>query len=183
MKNLVALVAMCLILIGCETLPGGVSTHISDFDGTREVSMEPAVVPTGSMVARLRIGAYWSSKNPEVAYLIAETAGATRVRREAGLELSLDGDITSLDSDETFTEIDRAQAFTGDSQTWSSRGFTTSPGFIEKLRDASDIRVRLRIGQTEYIEGRIETDGMNAGVYNGLGAFVEEVERQKQELE
>ena len=162
-------------------MPGGVSTHVSDFDGTREVFMEPAPVPTpGDMLAiYIQLGAHWTSSHPDTVQLIAQTPqDVTTIQREDGLQFNIGGEITSLSSDVTFTEFD-SDVISGVVHTESSRPFTATLEFVERLAAADTAGVRMRIGQDRYYEARMESEGMNASAHRSLNNFLDEVEEQK----
>lgn len=176
----VAAAAVFLLVAGCASLPGGIQTNVSDFDGSREVYMEPAPLPTqGAMVTYILLGAHWTSEEPETVYLIARTTrDYTRIEAEDGLEFNIDGEVVSLDSDAALTELegDRIQGVT---HRQSTRPFTATLELVETLADSEGVRVRMRVGQGEYYEARLETEGMSAGAYNSLNEFLEEVKAQK----
>lgn len=163
-------IAIALLLGGCAA---GVQIRVSDFDGTREVYMEPAPVPTpGAMVIYVQLGAHWSSADPDVVRLIAQTPqGFTSIR---GLEFSINGEVTSLSSPVLFTEFE-GRHIQNVAYRESSRAFTAPIDFVRALASSEDARVRLLVGQNEYYEARLLTEGMNARAHRGLNQFLESV--------
>lgn len=168
------LVIAALLLSGCANMPGEVSSMESEFDGTREVFMEPGqVAGTQDFFNPFNLGAHWTSKTPDTAYLIASVPRENRsIRAEDGLQFNLDGEILSFDSTHTLTEHDLEYA-NNVSFAESSREFEVPLAFVERLSEAEDAMVKLRVGQTEYREGRLEDHPMSA--HRGLQEFVSTV--------
>ena len=173
--------SMVLAVTGCASMPGGVSTNVSSFDGTREVFMEPAPVPTpGNMLAiSVQLGAHWSSSHPNTVELIARIPqGVTTIQKENGLQFNISGEITSLSSDVTFTEID-SEVIYGIIYTESSRSFIAPLEFVEELASANSVGVRLRVGQNQYYEAHMESGGMGGSALRSLNEFLINVYQQK----
>ena len=179
-------ISLFLLATGCASMPGmpgHVSTHVSDYDGTREVYMESAAVPTpGAMVVYIQLGAHWTSESPDTITLIAETPQEiTNIRSDNGLQFNIDSNETKLDSSTTMTDHD-SEVISGTVHTKSSRPFTTSIEFVEKLADAKTAGVKLLIGQGEYYEARMESDRADTGIRSHLRSFLAKVREQKQAM-
>lgn len=163
-----------LLLSGCAGLPGQVSTTESDFDGTREVYMEPGTVNTPeALLVTINLGAHWSSREPDTVYLIARTPhGAETIRRRDGLQFNIDGEIVKLDSSQWATEHD-FELIGNVAYSSSRRAFAAPLSLVEDIAESEGTRIKLLVGQTEYRTGRLE-DGVNTA-YRGLLAFLDEV--------
>lgn len=177
----VAVIAGCASMPG---MPGHVSVHVSDFDSTREVFMEPAAVPTpGDMVISIQLGAHWTSKAPDTVSLIAQTPrDITTIKSQDGLQFHVDGEVTKLNSSTTLTDHE-SEVISGSLYTESSRPFTASIEFVRKLAQAETAGVKMLIGQDEYFEARMKSEGMNAGAHRGLNRFLAKVREQKQAMQ
>lgn len=149
-------------LYGCATpgMPGYISNSVSGFDHTRSISMEPAWVPN----SMIKLGLFWSSKiNDNKLILIATIKGAHSIPSKNSLHFNIDGNITSLSSIDTLTDIDTTRGIIhGYTYTpganWSSKRYLVEKEFINKLVNASHVVVKLDLQKT-YAEGVFSSDG------------------------
>lgn len=165
MRALMLLLA--LALSGCAGMPGQVSTHRSQFDGTQEVHLNPGRVDTpGSLVTYINLGAHWSSKAPDSVLLIARTPqGLHNIRRDGGLQFNIDGDVIALNGVHVLTRHDIGK------YPYSERDFAAPLSLVERLSEGT--RVKLIVGQSEYYEG-VMSSGMGTAL-DGLRQFLSQV--------
>ncbi|WP_280563351.1 hypothetical protein [Chromohalobacter sp. 48-RD10] len=163
-------------LTGCTAMPGmagHVSSHQSDFDGSTQVSMEPAKVKTGALSVVL-IGADWSSKSPDRVMLTAVVPGDyERIISDEGLQFNIDGDIVKLSSDQAITDLDGEYAG-GMVFRESAKTFPVKISLVERIVKADLVKIKLVTGDG-YVEGRFqESDPNNAK--DAIERFLAEIE-------
>ena len=102
-----AFLVIILILGGCATTEslqkqydgpgwqGYISTSVSEFDGTKTLSLEPAFLNDGASL--LRLGLRWNNRMDKDQFLlVAEWSGAIKGAPDSDLRINIDNDIVGL---------------------------------------------------------------------------------------
>lgn len=107
MKKVMMICVCCsLAFAGCQTLPGGVQVSVSQFDGTKQIMMEPAWLYD----SYIKLGLFKNSKmDKDEVELIATVKGAHGFAGEESLHINIDGDIINLASLDELTDIETSE--------------------------------------------------------------------------
>tara|TARA_R110002072_G_C7708914_1_gene513844 strand:+ start:71 stop:655 length:585 start_codon:yes stop_codon:yes gene_type:complete len=176
---------LVLLLAGCSSMPGMpgyIEVTKSSFDGSTQLSMEPAFVfrsNDGFSGSDLQMSLLWrSAMNNNDVVLIAQVSGAKSIARGDSLHFNIDGQIESLKSIDELTNINYEpgvySAVYIPGQNISSKRYVVTKEFIDKILNASDVKVKLDLSQS-FVEG-IFTDTTTSSAY---GAFKEFVKKAK----
>ena len=107
MKRLAAVVLALVLSTACA---GQISQTFSTFDNPRELSMEPAYVfrhADGLSGSDLRLSLFWRSTMPKNELILgAFVDGAHSIPSKKSLHFNIDGQIVSLSSIDTLTNIE-----------------------------------------------------------------------------
>jgi len=154
--SLVSAMILAAILSGCMSvpgMPGYINESTSSFDGTTELSMQPAFVyrnNNGMSGSSFKLGLFWRSDMPgDLLLLIAEVDGTHIFADGRSLEFNIDGRRTSLESVDSMNDIryePGAGQVRGDNV--SSTRYAVDQEFIEDLLQAERATVRLNLRQT-----------------------------------
>lgn len=150
----ILLAFLCALTVGCASLgmPGSISKQTSQFDGTNQITMEPAWIYGGS--GAIKFGLYKNSKMPnDKVILTAVVNRITDFAKKGALEFKIDGEIISLDSIDSLSD----HAVDPYSNGWTSRRYEVSKDFIEKLINAKKVYVKINLIK-EYVEGEFSSD-------------------------
>ena len=166
---------LSLFLYGCVTMPGGIRTNVSEFDGSNEIVMEPAWVCKESTFGdcHIKLGLYWRSTMPQdKLILVAMTDGINAFSNGKSLYFNIDGEFVSFDSIDTLTEYDISEGtymkgFIASGTyvpgiyippvNWSSQRYIVDKYFMEKILKAQRVAVRLDL-RRGYVEGVFSKD-------------------------
>lgn len=162
MKKILALV-LCLGLAGCATLPGSISERVSGFDKTKEIRMEPAWVGNSFKDDPIGLGLYKTSKmDSDKAILVAGVKGAYNFSPKESLQFNIDGNIVTLESIDTMTNIELREGVYNSvayirASNWSSKRYEVTKDLIKKLIDGKEVWVKVNLSQ-EYFESKFSVD-------------------------
>ncbi|MCP5326172.1 MAG: hypothetical protein H7A09_07575 [Oceanospirillaceae bacterium] len=183
--KLLSAILFTIVIVGCSSMPGMpgyIEVTKSSFDGSTQMTMEPAFVyrkNDGFSGSDLQLSLLWRSamKTNEVV-LIAQVSGAQSIARGESLHFNIDGNIESLKSIDELTTINYEPAVYStvyiQGQNTSSKRYVVSKQFIDKILNASNVKVKLELSQS-FVEG-IFTD---KSASSANGAFKEFVEKAK----
>jgi len=156
MKRLAAVLALLLVTACAGQISETKSTF--DIDNSRELSMEPTYVFThadGRSGSDLRLSLFWRSTMPKNELILgAFVSGVHSIPAIKSLHFNIDGQIVSLSSIDTLTNIETkygSPRFVPPYNVSSNRYVVTFE-FIENIITANDVRVRLNLGK-KYVEG------------------------------
>lgn len=161
MKTTMILVLL-VTLSGCMTTlnefaklpgaPGYITEHVSQFDGGRELVMEPGWTEGESV----RLGLFWRSTMPEDEVRIsAQLSGAHNL---GTLSLNIDGDIQHFEPIDALTHIrtEPGDRYWGPTN-WSKREYRINRQLVERMLAARRVAVRVDTLHG-YAEGIFSTD-------------------------
>jgi hypothetical protein len=165
MKNL--LISLFIVsLIGCAGMPGTpgyISKNVSTFDGTTELSMEPAWVCEGWSGCALKFSLYKNTKMPkDDVILIVIVQGAELISRGESLHFKIDGELVNIQAIDQLTDIEAKSGYYGSGMyippsNWSSKRYYVKLSFIEKIVNANEVLVKVDL-QNKYVEGIFSSD-------------------------
>lgn len=167
-------------LAGCSSLPGmpgHISSSKSTFDGSTNLSMQPALIyreNDGFSGSDLRLALYWSTafENGEL-LLRAEVDGYDSFVRNRSLVFNIDGEMhhpESLDQTTNF-EFNEGEFMAGFSGTSSSKSYVVTEDFVNQLLNAERAAVRAILSDG-YVEG-VFTDDTPNSAYLAFQEFME----------
>jgi hypothetical protein len=170
MRKLIILVA--LFLGGCSSMPGMlgyIEVTKSSFDGSTQISMEPALVyrsNDGYSGSDLQMSLLWrSAMNDNDVVLIAQVTGAKNISRGNSLHFNIGGEINSFKSIDQLTSIDYDSG-----QNISSKRYVISKAFIRKILSSSSVKIKLDLTKS-YVEG-VFTDTTSSSAYGAFKEFI-----------
>ncbi|MCA1773987.1 MAG: hypothetical protein LC677_15805 [Halomonas sp.] len=177
----ITLLSLAFLLISCSSLPGMpgyIEVTKSSFDNSIQLSMEPALVyrsNDGFSGSDLQMSLLWrSSMNNNDVVLIAQVTGAKIIARGESLHFNIDGKVESLNSIDDLTSIDYQpgvySAARVPGQNISSKRYVVSKEFIDKILNASSVKIRLDLSKT-FVEG-VFTDSTSSSAYKAFKDFV-----------
>lgn len=157
------------VFAGCVTTPGDIRTYISEFDGAKEIVMEPAwVCKEGTFgTCLIKFGLMKRSTMPQdEVILVAMVKDIQSFKTGESLHFNIDGDIVSFASIDTTTEFEITEGIylpgvttpTGYSgvyfppEGWSSKRYLIDKNFLEKILKAERVAVRIDL-RKGYVEG------------------------------
>lgn len=161
MKKIIIILSVT-ILTGCAslaTLPGSMSENISDYDGTKEISIEPAWLYNSP----IKLGLFKNTKmKKDNIVLIAVVKGTHLVDSGEALHIKIDGEFFNFASIDSMTDIETTEGFYGSSiyippSNWSSKRYIITKAFLEKLINANEVWVKIDLDKT-YVEGRFSSN-------------------------
>lgn len=143
---------------GCAAIPG-MPGHInekrSSFDGSAELSMDPAFVyrnNDGFSGSDLQLALFWrSAMKPEELIIEASVPGAQSIATTNSLHFNINGEIVS------FTSIDQLTNIEG----LSTKRYPITWQFLDRILAAKDVRVRLDL-KTTFVEGIFSDNSTSA---------------------
>jgi len=153
-----------LLISACATgmpgIPGAISESQSQFDGTKQVSMEPAWLYS----TYIKLALFKNSKmNKDDIIMTAVVKGAHNFAKGASLHFNVDGDIISFNSVDSLTDINTSSGSVGSEiyippSNWSSKDYVVSKQFINKIINANKVIVKIDLRKS-YVEGKFSHDG------------------------
>jgi len=157
-------VSLIITILACASMPGMpgyIRESISKFDGSKQISMEPAWLYNSP----IKLALFKNTKMPDsTVMLIAVVTGAHNFARGKSLHLNIDGNIESYASIDDFTDIETTSGYYGSSigvyipgSNWSSKRYIVSKEVIYRLINAKDAWVKIDLSK-EYVEGRFSSD-------------------------
>lgn len=169
--TIIILLSVLSSLTGCVSMPGFVTTNVSQFDGTREIHMNPGWVCNDALYLScpIKLGLSKNTKMmPDEIILTAEVEGTYAFAHGISLHFNIDGEITSFESIDTMTKFRASRGvhlpgsfFAGrytpgyysPPTSWSSKGYRIDKTFLKKLIDGKSVAVKIDLSQREYVEG------------------------------
>ncbi|MBC8213176.1 MAG: hypothetical protein H8E71_00835 [Candidatus Marinimicrobia bacterium] len=150
-----------LIFDGCATpgMPGYISDTVSNFDGSRQINMDPAWLYNSPMTLAL----FKNSKMPDsTIVLIAGVKGTHSFSEGKSLHFNIDGKLESFSAIDNMTDIETAPDFYGSgvyiqASSWSSKRYLITKDFLSRLIKADDVWVRIEL-RKDFVEGRFSSD-------------------------
>jgi len=163
MKKNIIIWLLFLILTGCvssSTIPGSISENISNYDGTKELSIEPAWLYDSS----IKLGLLKNTKmEKDDIVLIAVVKGTHLINSGESLHIRIDKKFFNFSSIDSMTDIKMTEgAYSGiyiPPSNWSSKRYIITKAFLEKLINANDAWVKIELSKT-YVEGRFSSDAL-----------------------
>lgn len=154
---------LAALLSGCAmmpTLPGDVSTSVSKFDGEQQVYVHPAWLQEGWDHTSLKVGGFWTDKEPDLFMLEIAYMGTSTIE---GASVNIDGEMVELIKSSLPTDFqyipgtyNRYSSIPGHSE--SIQRFVVPMPFIDRLMDAERVVFRVDLGGTRT-EGVFSEDG------------------------
>lgn len=173
---------LSFLIAGCSSMPGMpgyIDVTKSSFDGSTQVSMEPAFVyrnNDGFSGSDLKMSLLWrSSMNNDDVVLVAHVFGAESVASGESLHFNIDGQIESFKSIDRLTNIDYEPGVYSTvyipGQNISSKRYIVTKKFIDRILNASNVKVKLELSRS-FVEG-IFTDTTPSSSYGAFKEFIE----------
>lgn len=165
MRN--TILTVLILLSGCMAgTPNNIQRSVSTFDGAVEYRMDPGFVhrDAGALSgADFKLGLLWNTAMGERILISAAVPGhILSIAARDGLQLNINGEIISLQSDQVFTRTDIASAqrvvFTE-----SERYFAADIDLIARMIEAESVKVRLNTGEG-FMEGDFLVDRPSAAI-------------------
>jgi hypothetical protein len=173
MKNNITVAAMISLLVGCASMPGGVSSSKSSYDNSKEVVLEPGWATEG-FSGSLKIGALKTSKmSAEDAVLVVRNdliknfASATPnlFIKVDSVEHKLSPLVNNTDC-EISSSSDVAHCI---------ESYPIKIALIEEMINAKEVKIKLNLSDS-YVEGSLYRDGMSSAK-KGLKDFLAKVKQ------
>ena len=159
-----SLIFILLVFIsGCASMgmPGSITETVSQFDNTKEITMEPAWLYGGS--GAIKIGLYKKSKMETDSVVMTAVVRGTHIFDDKGLlQFNIDGEIVVLESFDNSTIIETVpgmytSVYSFPAYNESSKRFLISKDFIFKLLGAEKVWVKVEM-QRDYVDGEFSKD-------------------------
>ena len=163
--NILILILSILVinLSGCATdfkgAPGHITETISEFDNSKQIVIEPALMPNG----QIWLGLYKNTKmKGSSVVMTAVVRGAHNFVQGDSLHFNIDGQIVSFSSIDDFTDIELDPGFVGHgvyikSENWSSKRYLVAEEFIKQLIDANKVYVKIDLAKS-FVEDKFSSD-------------------------
>ena len=185
MKKIIIFLISLTALGGCASMPGMpgyIDMTESSFDGSVQLSMQPAFVyrdNDGFSGSDLKMSLLWrSSMKDSDIVLIAQVTGAHSIARGESLMFNVDGQIHSFKSIDEITNINYEPGVYSTiyipGQNISSKRYVMEKSFIKKITNATDVKVKLNLSQS-FVEG-IFTDTTPSSSYDAFIAFMKKLD-------
>ena len=150
-----------LSIISCASMPGmpgSISESKSEFDGSRQISMEPAWLYNSS----IKLALFKNTKmGKNDIILTAVVKGAYNFSDGESLHFNIDGDIVSFRSIDSLTSIDTSSGHVGNiyipPSNWSSKDYVVNNDLIKRLINAERAVVKIDLRKS-YVEGIFSSD-------------------------
>lgn len=162
MKVLPAILS-ALLLAACSApgMPGYVDAHVSDFDGAKEITMQPGAIKGSGLRSPCALGAAWSTRAPNAVTIVVRLFDYTSIDSAAGLEFNIDGQILSLTSPQEYTAVQRTRGPGYAVFRTSDKRFPMTMVDFDRMLAASSVGVRVN-ALAGYVEGRLVDEPMSA---------------------
>ena len=160
--KLMSMFLAALFFMGCAhrfPAPGDITVVKSEFDGTVEVSMEPArVCLPGASVCTIKLDLMHNSKmKPDQAMMRVLVMGLEQFAPGEAVKFNIDGEIVGLTSIDTNSTHDERPGMAGSDDYWTSQRYMVDKQFIEKLLNGKRVVVRVDL-QKSFAEGIFSDD-------------------------
>jgi len=161
MRKIIIILSLS-ILTGCASmvaLPGSISENISNYDGTKEISIEPAWLYNSS----IKLGLFKNTKmEKDDIVLITVVKGTHLIDSGESLHIKIDGESFDFASIDSMTDIETTEGFYGSGisippSNWSSKRYLITKAFLKKLINANEVWVKIELSKT-YVEGRFSSN-------------------------
>jgi hypothetical protein len=148
-------------LAACESMPGFpgyISERTSQFDNSKEITVEPAGVRGEGLTNPFSLGAQWTSRAPDTVVLVVRVLGDYQsIDSKQGLQFNIDNNILSLDSPQAITQLDATQG-PGTMQFRSSeKRFPIALKDFDRIVHSKGTGVKVNTPRG-YLEGRLIED-------------------------
>lgn len=178
MRNtLIVLTLFTLMSMGCSVLrgPGYVSTDVSDYDQTIQVSVEPGWANKPFENGTMMIGAFKSSKMPtdDLVLVVRNMAIEHFSTNHPNLFIMIDGSETKLTPTNNSTECEIAS---GSSRAYCFQHYLIKKNFLKKMLSAKKVVFKLYLRTNTYILGYLDGEGPTTAK-KGLEDFLSEIEK------
>jgi len=163
------LLIFSIYFVGCATpdIPGYIRSSVSEFDGAKEIVMEPAWVckESGFLNCNIKLGLYRRSTMPEnQIVLVAVVQDIKSFGEGKSLHFNIDGEIISFESIDTLTEFETKEGtyipYSGlyiPPTSWSAKRYLIDKNFLDKILKAQRVAVRIDLRRS-YVEGIFSRD-------------------------
>jgi len=182
------LVILALAFVsGCTSLPGMpgyISEEKSSFDGSVQLSMEPAFVyrdSDGFSGSDLKLSLLWRSTMEDGNVVLeAFVDGAHSFAHGESLHFNVDGNVVSFKAIEELTNIEYEPGVYSTAyvpgRNVSSKRYLVNKIFIMRILEASQVGVRLDLRRS-YVEG-VFSDTTASSAHEAFKAFMQKVEQR-----
>lgn len=162
MKRLSFLILIVIFITSCSSMPGMpgyISESTSKFDGSKQISMEPAWLK-GSLI-KLSLFKNSRIKDGEV-ILTAIVKGAYIFSDGESLYFNVDGNVVGFKSIEKSTEINTSSGYAGSGvyippSNWSAKSYLVTTDFIKQIVNSENVIVKVNLRRS-FAEGEFATD-------------------------
>ncbi len=156
---------MILLFIGCAGtpnmpgMPGYISESTSAFDGSKQLSMEPAWLDDS--IAKLSLLKSTKMKGDKLVLTVI-VKGTYTFRRFESLHFNVDGEIVSFKSIDSITNIETSPGFSGSGfyfppSNWSFKRYIITEDFLKHIISAERVVVKIELSKT-FVEGVFSKD-------------------------
>lgn len=161
-KLYILLAISVLLMTACATMPGMpgfISESTSEFDGSKQIKMEPAWLYN----SLIKLALFKNTKidiNDVVLTVVVK--GTHSFSEGESLHFNIDGDIVSFKSIDLLTDINTSSGFVGSGiyippSNWSSKDYLVSKHFIQRLINAERVVVKVDLRKS-FVEGVFSSD-------------------------
>lgn len=162
MKNLLIFSSILLLLFGCAAMPG-MPGHIieskSNFDNTKQITMEPAWLYD----SQIKLGLTKTSNMPDsIIVLDAVVKGTYNFSQGKSLHFNIDGRIKSFESIDLLTDINTSSGLYNSvayipPANWSSKRYLITKKFLKQLIHGKKVWVKINLSKV-FVEGEFSSD-------------------------
>lgn len=157
--------------------PGNVSTSKSEFDGSQQVTMEPAWIYSSP----IKLGLYWNTNMPDSTFkLVTIVKGTHSFASGESLKFNVDGEIAGFKSVDEMTDYETSRGWSGIGvniapSNWSEKSYAVKRRFVGELIEAEEAMVRVVL-EDSRVEGEFSTDAPTTA-RPAFEKFLSEVEK------
>ncbi len=137
MKRLIVLLSF--VIVGCVSsmpgFPGYISESVSNYDGTRQLNMEPGWLQNSSIKLSLTKNSKW----PKNQYLLTvHLSGGVNIETKNSLHFNVDGSEYHFTSDDSMTKFESPHG-----SLWSYKSYFVKRDFLEKIVAGNNVGVKV----------------------------------------
>ncbi|MEW6070900.1 MAG: hypothetical protein AB1553_00365 [Nitrospirota bacterium] len=172
--SVVVTLVVALSLVGCVSMPGSIKTAQSEFDGAKEITMEPAwVCKEGTLSGcAFKLGLQRRSTMPGDQIILVAMVDGIFSFSEPSLFFNIDGEIIKLVSIDSITDYSSTEGvylppayspkvilpgFFIPPSNWSSKQYLIDKALLQKMINAQKVVIRINSIKS-YVEGTFSQD-------------------------
>jgi len=140
-------------------MPGYISVSESKFDGSKQITIEPAWLYDSP----IKLSLMKNTKMAEQSIILTVVVKGTHTFATGkSLHFNIDNEIVSFEAMDTFTDIETTPGLYNSvaslpASNWSSKRYTVTKDFINRIINANDVWVKVELTKT-FVEGKFSSD-------------------------